>query len=228
MYTKTARPRTSLWVRCWSAKTAGVGLIVSQDVSATALADTDGVLAAAGSGYNSVGDTQIRISSTDVSGVTLNQYAGGYVSITDDAGEGYTYRVRGNTATASNVTDLRLYDAIKVLLTTASDIMITGLMTWKARPATAATDAMVVGGSMAAMTANYFGWAQTRGVYTALTDLATVKGDILTLSDGVAGAVQTIGGGGTNAVDLTTEPTVGRCLADGDTTGHTAVFLTLE
>ena len=73
------------------------GLLVSQDVSATAIVESDGKLTAASAGATEVTYTD----SGTVGSATLNQYAGGYLHITDDAGEGFQYRIKSNTAAAA-------------------------------------------------------------------------------------------------------------------------------
>lgn len=62
--------------------------------------------------------------------VTKDQYAGGYLVITGGAGIGYTYRIKGNTASGTKATSgyfqISLYEPLQVALTAASDMAIIG------------------------------------------------------------------------------------------------------
>ena len=189
------------------------GLLVSQDVSATAIVESDGKLTAASAGATEVTYTD----SGTVGSATLNQYAGGYLHITDDAGEGFQYRIKSNTAASSNAITLTLYDPIKVALTTASDIAIVGNLWYNVVGATAGTDYIIAGVTPIAFTSGYYGWFQTAGVATILADGSIAIGDNLTLSDGVAGAVQ--------LKDAETEPLVGLAAYAPDNTGHVGVVV---
>jgi hypothetical protein len=73
---------------------------------------------------------------------------------------------------------------------------------------------------------NFF-WMQTKGVCICLQDGTIAAGDQVSLSDGVSGAVQVIGGGGTAAADILAEAAVGYALYAGDNTGHCGVMLNL-
>ena len=200
------------------AAATAAGLLVSQDVSAGCVVETDDIATAAAIGATSV----ILTDAGTLGSATANQYAGGYLHITDDAGEGYTYRIKSNTAASSNAVTFTLYDPLVVALTTASDVAITGNMYNNLLGATAATDTLVSGVTTRVMQASYYGWVQTKGVSTVLADIPVgiTFGDQLTLSDGVAGAVQ--------LQDAYTEQTVGYSLYTGDDTGHVGVMLNIS
>ena len=195
------------------ASATAAGLLVSQDVSATAVVETDNIATAADAGATKVTLTD----SGTLGSATADQYAGGYLHTTDDAGEGYTYRIRGNTAASSNAVDFTLYDGLVIAVTTATDVAITGSLYGNVHGATAGTDYIISGVTTRVMQANYYGWVQTRGVCTILADGSIAIGDNLTLSDGVAGAVQ--------LKDAETEPLVGQALFAPDNTGHVGVRL---
>jgi len=199
---------------------AGVaaGLLVSQDVSATSLAETDNIVIAAANGFDpAAGSTQFQIT---LASITADQYAGALLQITDDAGEGIQYRIKSNSATSATTTDkvdIYLFDPIKVALTTASDIAIVGNLWYNVVGATAGTDYIIAGVTPIAFTSGYYGWFQTAGVATILADGSIAIGDNLTLSDGVAGAVQ--------LKDAETEPLVGFAAYAPDNTGHVGVVV---
>tara|TARA_R100001086_G_scaffold157383_1_gene84183 strand:+ start:61 stop:828 length:768 start_codon:yes stop_codon:yes gene_type:complete len=189
------------------------GLIVSQDVSATAIVESDGKLTAA-----AVGATEVTYTdSGTVGSATENQYAGGYLHITDDAGEGFQYRIKANTAASSNAITFTLFDGLVAAVTTATDVAVTGNLFYNVVAATAGTDYIIAGVTPITFQANYYGWFQTAGVATILSDGGIAIGANLTLSDGVAGAVQT--------KDAETEPLVGLATFASDDTGHVGVVL---
>jgi len=170
------------------------GHLVAQDVSAQAV-----VYAAnfATSGA-AAGQKDVKlVDSTKFGSITADQYAGGYLHTVNDAGQGYTYRIKSNTVGGS-ITDgstFTLFDNVKVAITSATDVAITGNPYNGLVSATAATDMWVAGVCINAMDVSdkNYGWIQTRGYATVLYDVggsAVTIGDQVTLSDGVAGAVQ--------------------------------------
>ena len=197
------------------AATTAAGDIVSQDVSATALVEKENGMTAA-----AVGATEVIITDSSTLGsATANQYAGGYLHTIDDAGEGYTYRIKSNTAASSNAVTFTLYDAVQVAITTATDAAITGNLYGKVRPALGSADYIAAGVAPRAFTADYYGWVQTRGIATVRVDAAVAIGLPLMLSDGTAGQAE--------AAD-NTHPLIGFATFAQDTTnGSVGVALQL-
>ena len=197
----------------YTAAAINPGLLVSQVVSATAIVESDGKLTAASAGATEVTYTD----SGTVGSATANQYAGGYLHITDDAGEGHQYRIKSNTAASSNAVTFTLYDGLVVAVTTDTDVGVTGSLYHNVVGATAGTDGVIAGVTTRGLTSNYYGWVQTAGVATILADGSIAIYDNLTLSDGVAGAVQ--------LKDAETEPLVGYATFAPDNTGHVGVVI---
>lgn len=168
------------------AAATGAGLLVSQDVSATAIVATDGKLTAASAGATEVTYTD----SSTVGSATKDQYAGGYLHIEDDAGEGYCYRIKSNTAASSNAVTFTLYDALQVAVTTATDVAVTGNPYSQVRAAVGTADYIVAGVTPIAFTVNYYGWIQTRGVSTVLNVGGAGIGETLMLGDATEGATE--------------------------------------
>ncbi len=116
-----------------------------------------------------IGDTIIRITD-DVSGVTADEYAGGYLCITDDTGEGQMRRIKSNQATGSAGTGwtVTLWDG----LTTALDNTSVGTMInhWTdgvvvhtgANYGGTATELIVGAAQVGSASGSYF-WMQTWG-----------------------------------------------------------------
>ena len=197
----------------YTAAAINPGLLVSQDVSATAIVESDGKLTAASAGATEVTYTD----SGTVGSATADQYAGGYLHITDDAGEGHQYRIKSNTAASSNAVTFTLYDGLVVAVTTDTDVGVTGGLYYNVVGATAGTDGIIAGVTTRGLTSNYYGWVQTAGIATVLADGSIAIGDNLTLSDGVAGAVQ--------LKDAETEPLVGFATFAPANTGHVGVAI---
>ena len=197
------------------AATTAAGDIVSQDVSATAVVEKENGMTAA-----AVGATEVIITdSTTLGSATANQYAGGYLHTIDDAGEGYTYRIKSNTAASSNAVTFTLYDAVQVAITTATDAAITGNLYGKVRPALGSADYIAAGVAPRAFTADYYGWVQTRGIATVRVDAAVAIELPLMLSDATAGQAE--------AAD-NTHPLIGFATFAQDTTnGSVGVALQL-
>ena len=204
----------------YTAAGVAAGLLVSQDLSATALVESDGIVIAAAGDYSPVaGSSQLQIT---LASVTLNQYQGGYLQITDDAGEGIQYRIKSNSATGATTSgkvDIVLYDPIVVTMTTDTDFAITGNLYNQVRPAIGTTDYIVSGVTPIAFTSGYYGWVQTRGVAVILTDDSAIGiGVPVMCGDAQAGAVE---------VADNTHPLVGFCLHAADDTGYMGIALQL-
>ena len=194
---------------CYFAAAVNPGVLCTPDISAGGVIDEDNALTAAAIGATTVTATDATL----LGSATKDQYAGAYMHLSDDAGEGFTYRIKGNTAASSNAVDFRLYDPLVVAVTTATDFAITPFLYNNVMIATVDADCLLCGVSVRAMQATYYGWVQTSGIATILADGAiTPVGIPVTLSDGTAGAVQ--------VQDAFTEPVVGFATYIGDTTDH--------
>lgn len=209
------------------------GVLVSTDRSETCLVDDDNHVIAPASAVNvgdgAVGSRFIEATLT----ATANQFVGGKLIITDDTGEGYTYDIKGNTATNNPTTGnirIELYQPLVVAVTTDSDIAIVGSLYHDLEVATM-TDALVVGVSCSTMDVSEaaYGWIQTKGVCGVLQDVnVPTIGAVATLSNLTAGAVTIMGGNSTYATYYGLNPIVGIFLDIGDSTGHAAIKLNLE
>lgn len=151
--------------------------------------------------------------------LAANLLAGGYMSVAVTPGIGYTYRVLGNTAVAGAANcSVTLADPIQIALTTSSKV------TFSKHPydsvivnPTTATGAPV-GVANSIITNAQFGWLQTRGMCSVLTDSGTTVGLGVAPSAAVAGAVKTA---------ATTLNTIGYAVQTLVTTEYDLVFLTI-
>lgn len=203
------------------------GLLVAPDASESSNVSTSNIVVAPASAQTTTdGTINSKFVEVTLGSITANQFRGGYLHILDDTGEGYTYRIRSNTATGDPATGnirIQLYDKLQVALDATTDIAIQGSPYANVEAATAATDTVVAGVSMSTMDVSEapYGWIQVGGIATVLQDGAGITlGEAVTLSDGVAGAVQLL--------DTGYEVIVGHAAILGADGAHLAVKLNLE
>lgn len=140
-----------------------------------------------------VGDTTITTTSTVT--MTANQAAGGYVMVTVTPGQGYIYKIKSHPAASGAVVVLTLEDPIQVALTAAGskiDVIASPYSGVIINPSTAS--GTPVGVAVYPITANYYGWVQTKGPANVLADGAITVGTSLAASNGTNGAVEPLAG----------------------------------
>ena len=206
--------------------TVSAGVLVAQDLSESSVAFSTSVLAVAPTTAQAVPNESIsagkigsRYVELSVQSVTADQLAGGYLALTSYVGSGFIYPIIGNTATdnpASGNIRVQLAVPLSSAIDATTEFQLVGSRWANLEIATAATDNDLAGVSVVYQkTAGTFGWVQTQGTAAVLGDssAAMAAGDIITLSDGVSGAVQTMGGGSlsTNA-EMVAEQIVGYCI----------------
>lgn len=215
------------------------GVLVSQDVSETSIPDTDnGIIASASAADTSWGTAGSRKIEITMAGIILNQFAGAYFTTNDDTGEGYTYRVKGNTATGtggavSTTYVLELYDPLVAAVDNTTDYSLVGLPWNDVEIATRTTDSILSGVSQRTSTSALpFAFVQTAGVCTVLQDIhVPAIGDPVCLSTLTSGSVMKyFGTGSLGLSDVAVEGAnyvIGYCVDAGDSTGHTVIMLNL-
>lgn len=212
--------------------TVNRGVLAAQDKSESSLVDTDNVVIAPASAQTTTdGTISQNFLELTKTGVSAGDFEGAKLVITDDTGEGYTYDIKRNTAsgdpTTSNIR-VELYQPLQVALDATSDISIVANR-WHNMEIATSTDDILSGVTCSTISAaDNYGWVQTRGLVGILQDGSIAQGDPITISDGTSGAVQTLGGGGTDAVDLTTEAIIGYCADPGDSTGHGVFYINID
>ena len=208
--------------------TTPAGSMVATDISETCIADTDNAIIAPASAVAVQGETMqpgdigSHYVQMTVAAITADQLAGGYLHTTDDTGEGYCYRIKGNTATdvvATGDIRIQLWDRIQVALDATTDAIVTGSRWSNLEPATT-TDVFAAGVAMTAQATADYGWIQTAGIATVLTAGVVVLGSgcILTATAGAVGP----------AVETDILERVGVCYIVGDDTGYSSIKLTLD
>ena len=166
--------------------TLGAGGVVSQPAASA--------LTANGLAVAAIGATTLTLT---LAGVTLNQYADGTIHLTDDTGQGYTYKIKSNTASDTTIT-IELYEGLIVAVDATTDVMLVPNLCRSVVAGIAA--AKPVGVAVVAASSGEYLWVQTRGVatvkVTTATSIAAGKGLMAAASAGVAiadGTQPTIG-----------------------------------
>lgn len=130
---------------------------------------------------SAIGATQLSIT-VGATAVTADQYAEGFLQVNDATGEGYQYKIVGNTACdASGTTVVQLEEPIRVaLVASTSEVSLLANM-YKAVGHTTTEENVPVGVACCAIAANYYGWVQTGGQAIALISGTPAVGSMLTL-----------------------------------------------
>lgn len=165
-----------------------------------------------------IGDLSVTISTSIT--LTANQLANGYLSVDVTPGQGYLYKIAGNTA-VSGATGavITLADPLQVALTTSSKVIVAqnqynGVVIEPGTPTAA-----IVGVAHRVTTAAYFGWIQTRGAASVLFTGTGVAGKAVgSLSSGTSGSV---------APCIAATNIIGYHMATGITGEYALIHLTL-
>lgn len=205
------------------------GLVVAQDISESGYATVQAnkIIASASCVNTTDGTIGSRFIQMTLASVTANLLAGGTLVTCKDTGVGYTYRIKGNTATgdpASGDIRVELYDKIKIAVDNTTDIAIVGNAFGNLEAATTGTDNYAVGVTTAVMTAGSYGWVLSKGLVGIQVDGTIAIGEMVTISDSEAGQVQVAGGGSTAVVDLIDERIIGQCVVAAQASTEHAVF----
>lgn len=165
-----------------------------------------------------IGATSVTTTATLTA--TVDEFAGGFLAVVVTPGQGYTYRIKGNTAATAAVCTFYLDDPIQVALTTDSRIIVVqntynGIIIEPGTPT-----ATIAGVPNSIITAAYFGWVQTWGPCS-----------VLFTGTGVAGkAVGSLSGGtsGSSAPAIAATNIMGYHMATGITGEYSMIHLTIH
>uniref|UniRef100_A0A6M3XUV5 Uncharacterized protein n=1 Tax=viral metagenome TaxID=1070528 RepID=A0A6M3XUV5_9ZZZZ len=150
---------------------------------------TKGLLVAADA---AIGATAISITNA-TSAITKDMYKEGVLFVNDAVGEGYQYKIKSHpaesTGTGTCVITLVEYGGLRVALTTASRVGLRKHICDSVLVAPTTITGVLVGATVRAMTALYYGWFQVKGMATVLTNGVVVVGEPVTRSVTTPGAV---------------------------------------
>ena len=141
------------------------------------------------------GETAISIETAGDTDLTLNQYAEGYLFVNDEAGEGQCLRVKSHPAhdhSSDPSVIITCYDDLATGLTTSSELTLMPNAYDNLVIAPTTHTGACVGATTVDMTADYYGWFQTKGPAALLTDGTLVLTAPAVRSDGTAGAVEVL------------------------------------
>jgi hypothetical protein len=167
-----------------------------------------------------IGATQVTLTGSLT--LAANLLAGGYMSVNITPGQGYTYKVKGNTAVSSAANCVvTLEDPLVVALTTSSKVIFTLNQYNGIVVAPATLTAAPIGVAIAPVTNAYYGWIQTHGIVGALLT-GTFASAGLAVGVLVGGTIGSLAPAiaGTNVLGYTT--------GIGSTTEYDFVFLTID
>lgn len=202
-------------------KMGAVASVAGKVYQGTAL-DATNLQPSGGLGVNAIvaiGGTAITISTSIT--LTANQLTGGYLSVNVTPGQGYLYKIAGNTAvTTATGAVITLDDPLQIALSTASKVIVaqhpySGLVIEPGTPTAA-----IAGVAHRVTTALYYGWVQTYG-----------PASVLFTGTGVAGkAVGSLSGGtsGSAAPAIAATNILGYHMATGITGEYALVYLTIH
>lgn len=127
--------------------------------------------------------------------LSQNQYKEGYLLVSANTGAGHAYKIRGHGAYSASSTGvvIELYDSLRTSLvagTTPSKVDLCphpcrGVVIHPSPPT-----AILIGVTPCAVPANYYFWAQFRGVCAVLIDGSLTAGTYVCPSDATDGAVE--------------------------------------
>lgn len=183
----------------------GPGKLCSQDVSESSENDGAAAPVSPADCVNTLdGTTGSHFLELTIASITADEFAGGYLVITDGTGEGYVRRIRSNTATNNPATGnirVELYEPLNTIVH-GSDAT-TAIVGCKyanleaSSQASSPSDVIFAGVSCSDMDVSEaaYGWVQTKGVAAVLTQGASVAGKLAFQSFiGPAGAIWAITG----------------------------------
>lgn len=142
----------------------------------------------------SAGATQVTVT-LGATAATANQYLNGYLLVEADSGgtPGYLYQIGGNPAANSSATlAVQLNDPLQVAITTAAKISLIPNEYSAVIISAASATGNPVGAAIYPVTASYYGWLQTKGPASVLSDGAITVGVAAVKSSSVAGAVASL------------------------------------
>jgi len=154
---------------------------------------------------------------------TANQYAGGVIVINDEDGQGYTYSIKSHPAAAlsTNLTvTLDDDEPVVTALTTSSQATLVANQYKDVIIHAASETGVPVGVAVTAITAEYFGWIQTRGPVSCLHDATPAE-----IGEGVSASTTT---DGCVTEQVTPLSEVGVACVQGVSTEYNPVFLVMD
>lgn len=154
-----------------------------------------------------IGATSVSVT-LGATAATQDQYADGILSVVDGTGKGVDYLIKGHPAAALSTTlVVYLAEPLAVAVTSASS-KVSLQKNVNADLVASTTASLVAGVPKVVITATYYGWVQTHGRCSVLSDGTIAKSAAIKQSTSVAGAVAATSAATDQAVGVVPEATV--------------------
>lgn len=142
--------------------------------------------------YSANGNVPPQVTVTlGATAATANQYAGGFLVVNDNNGEGQTLRIASHPAASSSASlVVTLEDAATVAITAASEVCLIPPHGKDVIIMPTTTTGAVAGVGLYTVAAASYGFVTTKGLTSCLADGAIAVGASLSPSNAVAGAVE--------------------------------------
>ncbi len=174
----------------------------------------------------------VLISTADAITLVASEYAGGFMKIENDTGEGYRYPIKDNDAAASNALFTLWDPGLAVAIDATSDVALIKSRYKEVIIHPTTQTAVPVGAGLGIGANGSFGWVQTRGPASMLTNGTLLIGRNVAPGKTTAGSVDTYPITLTEAAPNTyvpgDNPAIGHVMDVGPTTEQSLIFLTLE
>ena len=214
-YMETPDGRGFRYFKCGATATVAGKVYQGVALDATNYQPSGGLAVSAAA---AIGDVTITTSTSTT--WTADALAGGYLSVNVTPGQGYLYRIKGNTATSAATGGvITLEDPLIVALTTSSKFIVVPNPYNGAVIEPGTPTGVILGVAPAIVTAGNYGWLQTKGACS-----------VLFTGTGVAGkAVGSLSGGtsGSAAPAIAATNILGYHMATGITGEYALVYLTI-
>jgi len=161
-------------------------------------------------------------------GATLavaNEYAEGWLIISDAAGEGYRYQIDSHPAADASATlKLKLKDSVMVALTTSSEATLVH-NAWNGTVEGTSTTRQPAGVAEVAVEAEHYYLSLVRGVVGVLADSTITLGDTVVAGSATAGAIDSMSDTPATAI---AQIAVGEAIVAGVDTEYRPVLINID
>jgi len=168
--------------------------------------------------YSANGNVPAKVTVTlGATAATANQYAGGFVVVNDNNGEGQTLRIASHPAASSSGSlAVTLEDGATTAITTASEVCLIPPHGADIILAPTTLTGAVAGVSLYDIAASAYGFVTTKGLTSCLADGAIAIGASIAPSNAVSGAVE---------VGVLAQGIIGNAAQAGVDTEYRTVFI---
>lgn len=121
-----------------------------------------------------IGDTTVTVTNEGTTAITVDLFADGYLNVEDDAGEGYLYTIKSNSAAATSGTcTVVLYEPLQVAWTTSTTVNLSASPYGRTIVHPSPSVTFLTGTTPRAIAASAYHWTQTWGPASVLGGTAT-------------------------------------------------------